>query len=102
MAVKTYRDGRKVYSGQDYTRLKMQKWADQGYACADCKFGFAFNRLEFHHYGGRGMNASKRDDLHPRNRMLCKGLFGCHEKARFEHLRDRQLDRESELAAVRA
>ncbi|MFH1740198.1 MAG: hypothetical protein ABIH23_14410, partial [bacterium] len=88
MAILTYRDGRTVYSKQHYTQVKMQKWEEQGFCCADCHFGFAFNRLQFHHYGGRGMNASKRSDLHPRNRMLC---HDCHEKARFEHLQDRDL-----------
>ena len=90
MAIKRFRDGRVVLWGSDYAELKRRKYEEQDHCCADCKFGFAFNRLEFHHYGGRGMNGSKRSDLDPRNRMLCKGPNGCHEKARFEHLRDRK------------
>lgn len=98
MAVRVSKDGtRTVYTGADYTRLKWRNYEEQGRCCADCHYGFPFNRLEFHHYGGRGMNGSKRNDLDPRNRMLCLGALGCHEKARFEHLRDRERD----LAGVR-
>ena len=36
------------------------------------------------------MHGSKRDDRDPRNRLLCSGPTGCHEKARFEAQRDKK------------
>lgn len=88
--VKVFRDGRTVYSGKDYTAFKKAKWEAQGKCCADCGMYLPFEYAEFHHYGTRGMAGWKRNDLEPRNRILCSGPTGCHEKARFEHLKPKE------------
>jgi hypothetical protein len=87
MGIKLTKEGRTILSGRDYTEHKRGVYERQGGKCADCGFGFPYNRMEFHHFGGRGLGGSKRDDLSPLNRMLCGGPQGCHEKARFEHLK---------------
>lgn len=87
MAKKIYRDGRVKLTGADYAKAKKEKWEAQGKRCADCDLYVPFEYAEFHHYGGRGMSGGKRNDLDPRNRVLCNGPNGCHERARFEHLK---------------
>ena len=85
--IKTFRGGRTVLSGKDYTDHKRKVWEAQGKRCADCGLFISFQYTEFHHAAGRGMSGSKRSDLDPLNRVLCGGPAGCHEAARFEHIK---------------
>lgn len=75
MAIKTTKDGRWIYSGTDYTKLKRQKWFEQGERCADCGRRLDISFGQAHHVDGRGMGGSKRDDS--KMVVLC---IRCHSR----------------------
>ncbi len=87
MAVKIKKDGRTILSGKNYTDHKIEVWESQERKCSDCGRYLSFDSAEFHHYASRGMGGCFRDDLDHRNRVLCGGPMGCHEKARFERIK---------------
>ena len=65
-------------NSKEYTELRYKKYVQQDGRCADCGEAFSINQLELHHAIGRGVGGSAREDLDPRNRMICKK---CHPGA---------------------
>lgn len=76
MATKRYRDGRVKLTGRNYVTLRLRKWAQQNWKCANCKREMNFEEMELHHKNGRGMMGSKRDDTLEATEGLCKK---CHK-----------------------
>lgn len=77
MAKKLTHDGRVLLSGKDYTANKIEFWSHQGERCAGCGRRMDWREMHFHHFRGRGIGGSKRDDSDPRNQVLCPP---CHAK----------------------
>lgn len=76
MPVKTKKDGRVVYLGNSYTKLRRQKYEEQDGQCIECQGEVEFEYFELHHTGrGRGLGGGLRDDR--KTVGLC---HFCHEK----------------------
>lgn len=76
MPVKTKKDGRVVYLGNSYTKLRRQKYEEQNGQCIECSGEIDLWDFELHHTGrGRGLGGGLRDDR--KTVGLCRG---CHEK----------------------
>lgn len=76
MAIKIYRDGRTKLTGRDYIAHKIKVWERQDKRCAGpCGQYLPLNFAQFDHFAGRGSGGGKRDDLDPRNSVMC---YDCH------------------------
>lgn len=72
--------GRVVLSGHRYSRMKGQRWEQQGQCCAKCfRPLVAASDGHFHHVHGRGIGGGKRDDRD--GQILC---VDCHLAAKIE------------------
>jgi len=64
--VRTFKDGRIVYSGPAYRLFKWRLMSDQKFRCRDCGAWLTLDNCDVHHEGesgyGRGMSGSRRND----------------------------------------